>query len=121
MADKRELRITVWQFVRIMVSLEDRRKRPLVYDDWKAAWHELDGELTRLGHDDQVAYSDLMMNQEVVLEFSNDKRRGEIRAALERVMQRMKRELRVAKSGKEERRSLKFELDELSELHRTLK
>jgi hypothetical protein len=36
-------------------------------------------------------------------------------------MQRMKKELRVAGSGVEERRSLKFELHELSELHRTLK
>ena len=45
----------------------------------------------------------------------------EVRAALERVMRRMKQELRIAKSGAEERRSLKFELHELNDLHRTLK
>ena len=121
MSEKRELRITVWQFVRIMVSLEDRRTRPMVYEDWKPAWKELDGELGRLARDDHAAYSELMMNQEVVLQLSSDKRRGEVRAAIERVMQRMKKELRVAESGVEERRSLKFELHELSELHRTLK
>jgi len=121
MANKRELRLTVWQFVRIMVALEGRRTRPRVHADWQAVWRELDGELTRLGQYDHAAYSDLMMNQEVVLELSNDKRRGEVRAALERVMRRMKQELRIAKSGAEERRSLKFELQELSDLHRTLK
>ena len=75
MAGKGEMRITVWQFVRIMVALEGRRPRAEVYENWKGAWQELDAELTRLGKSDHAAYSDLMMNQEVVLELGGANRR----------------------------------------------
>ncbi|HJN59635.1 MAG TPA: hypothetical protein QF630_01190 [Alphaproteobacteria bacterium] len=120
MVKQREMRITVWQFVRIMVALEGRRPRPEVYQDWKDAWRELDAELTRLGRTDHAAYSDLMMNQEVVLELGGDKRRREVVAALARIMQDTKRQLRAANAGAEERRGLKFELAELGELHKAL-
>ena len=121
MAKKRELRITVWQFVRIMVALEGRRPRARVYDDWKGAWGELDAELTRLGREDHAQYSDLMMNEEVVLELRDDNRRREVVAALQRVMRRTKQEMRAAKSGAPDRRSLKFEMRELDALHRALR
>ncbi len=120
MTHEGEMRITVWQFVRIMVALEGRRPRARVYADWKAAWRELDAELTRLGRADRAAYSDLMMNQEVVLELGGDKRRREVIAVLARIMRDMKRQMRAANSGAEERRSLKFELGELGGLHDTL-
>jgi hypothetical protein len=120
MSKRREMRIAVWQFVRIMVALEGRRPRAAVYEDWKAAWRELDAELTRLGRADRAAYSDLMMNQEVVLEIGGDKRRREVVAALARIMQDIKRQMRAAASGAEERRGLKFELAELGELHKAL-
>ena len=120
MIKKGEMRIAVWQFVRIMVALEGRRARPSVYAAWEGAWRELDAELTKLGRTDHATFSDLMMNQEVVLELSSDKHRGEVIAALRRIMQDMKRQLRVASSGAADRRSLKFELVELGELNKTL-
>jgi len=120
MADKDELRIAVWQFVRIMVALEGRRPRAKVYDDWKPAWRELDGELTRLGKSDHGAYSDLMMNQEVVLTLGGKARRSEVAQALARVTRDIKRQVAAPKSGAEERKSLKFELGELSALQATL-
>ena len=120
MTDKAEIRITVWQFVRIMVALEGRRPRARIYEDWKAAWRELDAELARLGRTDHAAYSDLMMNQEVVLALGGDKRRREVIAVLARIMQDMKRQLRTAKSGPDERRSLNFELAELHDLYTAL-
>ena len=120
MTDKAEMRITVWQFVRIMVALEGRRPRAGVYEDWKGAWRELDAELTRLGRTDHAAYSDLMMNQEVVLALGGNKRRREVIAVLARIMQDLKRQLRTVKSGPEERRSLKFELAELRDLYGAL-
>ena len=120
MTNKAEMKITVWQFVRIMVALEGRRPRARVYADWQGAWRELDTELTRLERADHAAYSDLMMNQEVVLELGGDKRRREVSAALARIMRDMKRQMRAAKSGAEDRRSLKFELGELGDLHQAL-
>ena len=120
MAGKGEMRITVWQFVRIMVALEGRRPRAEVYEDWKGAWQELDAELTRLGKTDHAAYSDLMMNQEVVLELGGGKRRRELSQALLRITRDMKRQLRTAAGGAAERRSLKFELGELEVLQKSL-
>ena len=120
MAAKDELRIAVWQFVRIMVALEGRRPRARVYDDWKQAWHELDGELGRLGQSDHAAYSDLMMNQEVVLTLGGPARRREVVQALSRVTRDIKRRMSAAKSGAAERKSLKFELAELTALHDSL-
>ena len=120
MTKKGEMRITVWQFVRIMVALEGRRARPSVYAAWEGSWRELDAELTKLGRTDHASYSDLMMNQEVVLDLSSDKHRGEVIAALRRIMQDLKQQLRVASGGAADRRSLKFELAELGQLSKTL-
>ena len=120
MTKKGEMRITVWQFVRIMVAFEGRRARPSVYAVWEGSWRELDAELTKLGRTDHASYSDLMMNQEVVLDLSSDKHRGEVIAALRRIMQDLKQQLRVASGGAADRRSLKFELTELGELSKTL-
>ena len=120
MAGKGEMRITVWQFVRIMVALEGRRPRAEVYENWKGAWQELDAELTRLGKNDHAAYSDLMMNQEVVLELGGANRGREVTQALTRIIRDMKRQMRTANSAAAERRSLKFELGELDALHKSL-
>jgi len=120
MAEKDELRVAVWQFVRIMVALEGRRPRSKVYDDWRPAWRELDSELTRLGKSDHTAYTDLMMNQEVVLTLDAKARRSEVIQALVRVTRDIKRQIAEPKSGAEERRSLKYELGELSALQITL-
>ncbi|PPR19821.1 MAG: hypothetical protein CFH39_02528, partial [Alphaproteobacteria bacterium MarineAlpha10_Bin2] len=104
----------------IMMALEGRRPRAEVYENWKGAWQELDAELTRLGKSDHAAYSDLMMNQEVVLELGGANRRREVTQALTRIMRDMKRQMRTANSAAAERRSLKFELGELDALHKSL-
>jgi hypothetical protein len=119
-AKRDEIRIAVWQFVRIMVALEGRRPRAQVYDDWKAAWHEIDRELTRLGKSDHAAYSDLMMNQEVVLILADDTRRREVAQALSRVIRGIKGSLSAAKGDAAARDGLKFELAELAALNDSL-
>jgi len=120
MAENDELRIAVWQFVRIMVALEGRRPRAKVYGDWKSAWRELDTELTRLGKSDHAAYSDLMMNQEVVLILSSKACRSEVILALSRITRDIKRQIAVPKGGAEDRNSLKYEFGELSALQAKL-
>jgi len=115
-----EMRIAVWQFVRIMVALEGRRPRAKVYDDWKQAWREVDYELSRLSKSDHAAYSNLMMNQEVVLNFGDKSRRSEVTRALARVTRDIKRRISAPKSEAEERNSLKYELGELSALQASL-
>ena len=120
MAENDEIRIAVWQFVRIMVALEGRRPRAKVYDDWKLAWREVDNELIRLSKSDHAAYSELMMNQEVVLTLGNQIRRSEVTRALARVTRDIKRRISAPNSEVEERKNLKYELGELNALKTSL-
>lgn len=125
------LDITVWQFVRIMVQLEavaksrgGRRRaatpaatqqRP-VYGDWRAAWQEIDRELTRLGETDAEAFSDLMMNRNVVLECRGRRQLNEVTRAIENVVHQMREEVRASAGDEEHVSDLRFEIRELEKL-----
>ena len=69
-----ELRIVVWEFVRIMVQLEKSTKSKnhknslSIYHAWLAAWHEIDDRLTESGKKDVSEFSELMMEKEVLLQ-----------------------------------------------------
>ena len=58
-----------WQFVRLMVRLEESLdrdgQRQSLYGKWQADWEKLDRELDRLRKDDFGAFSDLMMEHEI--------------------------------------------------------
>ena len=116
-----KLEIGVWQFVRIMVELEAEAgrakagRRPNAYDDWREPWDELDGRLTELAARDHAAYADLMMNQNVVVQYRGDKHGREVVHALDRVINDMKGEIR--RGGKGQRlKDLRFESRELQSL-----
>ncbi len=116
-----ELRIVVWQFVRIMVQLEteaSRRKRGAsVYRDWREAWEELDARLADLGKSDVAAYSNLMMDQEVVVACRNQAQLDEVMSAVDRVIKRLGDEIN-RKQGK--LKDLRFELREMKTLRQEL-
>lgn len=130
------LDITVWQFVRIMVQLEAVAKtrggrsragrapvspdeRP-VYVDWREAWQEVDHELTRLGKTDSDAFSDLMMNQNVVLECRNRSQINEVERAIENVVHQMRAEVTASAGDDEHITDLRSEIRELEKLARRL-
>ena len=109
-----EIEITVWQFVRLMVDLEEHAPSGEAYAAWSEAWNELDRRLEELRQLDHESYADLMMNQEVVIQA--DKARLEQAAkALGRVVKALGKAL-----GKEKdtaaRDVLLFEQGELQEL-----
>ena len=122
-----ELRIVVWQFVRIMVQLETevtrrkqgRRQAPAgsVYHDWQEAWEELDVKLTELGKNNVQAYAALMMEQEVVLECRNQGQIDEVVRTVDRVIKRLG-DLIGRKAGKI--KDLNFELKEMKVLRQEL-
>lgn len=129
------LDITVWQFVRIMVQFEalaksrgGRRRggqtaqpqeRP-VYGDWRTAWQEIDRELTRLAANDSEAFSDLMMNQNVVLECRNRTQINEVTRAITNIVHQMRAEVAASAGDDEHITDLRFEIRELEKLSRTL-
>ncbi len=117
------IEIGIWQFVRIMVQFEDeaeRKNRPprSVYERWCDAWKEVDSRLTALGRSDPAAYSDLMMNQEIVLEWGAAQM-SEVSGAIDSVVRAMKKSV---KKGGENRRldDLRFEIQELDDLRRRI-
>ena len=120
-----EIRIVVWQFVRIMVQLEteaSRRRskgdrRSVLYRNWQDAWDELDAKLTELGKRDHRAYSNLMMDQEVVLECASREDLTEVIETVDRVIKRLG-DMISRKQGKT--KDLRFEQREMKTLRQEL-
>ena len=120
-----EIRVVVWQFVRIMVQLETEstRRKPRsggsssVYESWHEAWEELDIKLTDLGKRDHRAYSNLMMDQEVVLECANAADLAEVLQTVDRVIKRLG-DMITRKQGKV--KDLRFEVRDMKTLRQEL-
>jgi len=109
-----EIEITVWQFVRLMVDLEEHASSSEAYAGWSESWNELDRRLDELRQRDHDSYADLMMNQEVVV--AADKIRLEQAAkALGRVVKALGKTLAKEKDAAA-RDDLLFEQGELQEL-----
>lgn len=69
------LDFTVWQFVRLMVHLEESESAqatdkdlPPLLEAWTDIWQPLDEELIALGESDFEAYADMMMDQDVIID-----------------------------------------------------
>jgi hypothetical protein len=122
-----ELRIIVWQFVRIMVQLETvarargRLKAPTVFSDWRSAWTEIDRTLTRLADSDADAFSDLMMNQEVVVRCRDKSQVNEVTRAIENVMNQLDQQIRAVRGEAKEEEELRFERREMNALLKHLR
>jgi len=110
---------TVWEFVRIMVDLEERvsngRESPL-YDRWQDAWTELDERLTKLGKKNADAFSDLMMHQTVSLDLVRAKHKTELLKTIEAVVRKLTAAHKAKEGDKSHRESLRFEIGELNDL-----
>lgn len=123
-----DLRFTVWQFVRLMVHLEDHRSaldpaldkdQAQLYDAWAEVWVPLDQDLAQLAADDPDAYSDMMMDQDVVIEGATPRHAETARATLIAVIADM--DTAIADTDDLDLiESLKFERRELSQLVRKL-
>ena len=91
-----QIRFTVWQFVRVMVWFEEVAKDPAAkktYDAWADTWKNIDNELAELAQKDHDAYSEMMMDQEVVLDPVTREQAEQVLNALEAVTLSMKAEL----------------------------
>lgn len=118
-----EIRFTVWQFVRLMVHLEDQAKlspdEQALFNAWNDVWKPLDENLARLAASDADAYSDMMMDQDVVIENATAEQAATAKTALDAVMGEM--DATIAAGGDDEvLDSLKFERRELRQLARKL-
>ena len=124
----------VWQFVRIMVCLEqqvgdsnDARKKS-VLSAWREIWQELDNRLAELGQADAAAYADLMMEQEVIIDEISAPQIDEVITAIDNVSKEITAELKKTSRSITDKlvenesdaqalvESLDYEVDELQNL-----
>jgi len=126
-----ELRFTVWQFVRLMVHIEEHANpsKPFaaLFAGWGDIWRPLDAELAELAERDFEAYSELMMDQEVVIEDATPEQAHTAQQAIDEIMTIMDRAIKAdeeagGKEGQnpEHLQNLKFERRELRQLSRKL-
>jgi len=126
-----ELRFTVWQFVRLMVHIEEHANpsKPFaaLFAGWGDIWRPLDTELAEQAERDFEAYSELMMDQEVVIEDATPDQAHAAQQAIDEIMTVMDRTIKAdeeagAKEAQdpEHLQNLKFERRELRQLSRKL-
>ena len=116
-----ELRFTVWQFVRLMVHLEQHPDTRL--NAWGEIWRDLDAELAALAEHDVEAYGETMMDKEVVLEDATPAQALAAKDALETVMDELDQAIAAENQQDlepEHLQSLKFERRELRQFTRKL-
>ena len=120
------LTFTVWQFVRIMVRLEETsradgsRPRDQLFRAWRESWLEVDRELTRLGEVDPKGFSDLMMSHDVVVSCQPGAQFNQAIKAIEEVSSQLGSAIAARKGGAEQLRHLRLERDELNKLKKRL-
>lgn len=112
-----ELRFTVWQFVRLMVRLEQHPDARL--DAWGDTWSTMDPELAALAESDPESYGETMMDKEVVMEDATPDQALAAKMALEAVMDEIDQAIETEKNT-DLLPSLKFERRELRQLTRKL-
>jgi len=127
-----ELRFTVWQFVRLMVHIEEcanpSKSQAALRAAWGDIWHPLDAQLVELAERDFDAYSELMMDQDVVIEDATLDQAHAARIAIDEIMSVMDRAIAdgantdgaQADDRSEHIQNLKFERRELRQLSRKL-
>ena len=116
-----QISFTVWQFVRVMVYLEEApspsSKQKALSKDWSEIWKELDQQLSQLAEDDFDAYSAMMMDQDLVIDDATNEQIDTAKGAIEKVMAQLDT-LQKEGGDDEYMQSLKFERRELRQLAR---
>lgn len=120
-----EIRFVVWQFVRLMVQLEESVKAGTdkatkeLYNSWEDIWVDLDAKLIDMGKKNPESFAELMMDQEVVSELTNDEAdlvALQLKIVLDDITNKLKHT-----DVEEDVEDLSFERDELSQLINELK
>ena len=116
-----ELRLTTWEFVRLMVQCEETRQASptasvnLIWQTWSDMWHDLDKELDTLADKDFEAFSTMMMEQEVVIEHVTDDQLSAVIKELSNVKTAMQTALEEADLHPDVRDAMAYEVEELDQ------
>lgn len=125
-ARESKIAFTVWQFVRLMVRLEETarasgsRPRDQLYREWRGAWDEVDRELTRLGKDDPDGFADLLMDHDVVMSCEPGGQFNQVVQVIDEVIAQLSTAIAAKEGGAEQLRHFKFERNELDKLRKRI-
>lgn len=118
-----EIRFTVWQFVRLMVHLEEHAQtdpaQTILQQAWDEIWQPLDQELSELAERDFDAYSELMMDQEIIIEDATPALIQTAQDVIDKVIADMDKMIETG-GDPAHLQNLKFERRELRQLSRKL-
>lgn len=116
-----DLRLTVWQFVRLMVQVDETlaaKPDPAVQavkDMWDDIWLDIDARLEELGRNDPDGFATMMMDQEVVLTGMTLPLRSAIAGEVAKVVRTMQATRRSTKD-QQAKDDLTFEIQELNDV-----
>ena len=115
-----EIRLTTWEFVRLMVQCEETKKKkstPTVdtlWTAWESIWTPLDKTLSDLIDKDFNAYSEMMMSEEVVIPNVTFDQLSATITELTNVKKAMQNALDTVQLHDEVRDAMTFEVEELA-------
>jgi len=116
-----QLEFDTWQLVRVMVYLEEQNAKSPLLKRWGDIWQDLDKKLAKLGETDFEAFSDLMMNQNVVFEDVSKDDVSQVIKTLDGVIVQMKGVVKTQNLDEMQKDNLDFEISELQSLRRGFK
>ncbi len=113
-----KIELTIWQFVRLMVFLEEHPDTggdgglPPLLEAWSDVWHEVDKKLEDLSENDFEAYADMMMDENVSIDDVASTHALSTADALIKIAEMMQ-DVIEGGADEEDKESLEFEKSEL--------
>lgn len=116
-----DLEFTIWEFVRIMVALEDEGADSEFYQTRSNVWDEVDEELGRLAEEDPDGFSEMMMDHQITIEKVGQKEMKDIIRGVEIALEAIKGAEADGPEDKDRAIGLSFEKKELKGLLKRLR
>lgn len=114
----RDITMPVWQFVRLMVRIEETQEKHAdinlrkLYSEWEEFWADLDARLIDAGNRSREEFAHMMMQQEVVMHRMDDIQMALIRRESKALIKQLQKLASEAKL-KEDKRNLNYEWREI--------
>jgi hypothetical protein len=115
------LELTVWEFVRVMVALEDEGADCPFYTARSEVWDAVDGELGRLADEDPDGFAEMMMEHQVTFEDVTAAEMNDVERGAEIALEAIKQAEADGGHDEETAQGLAYEKRELKALIKRLR
>lgn len=115
------LDLSVWEFVRVMVALEDEGADSAFYTARADVWDSVDGDLGRLAGEDPDGFAEMMMEHQVTLEDVTADEMKDVERGVEIALEAIKGAEAAGTADEEQAHGLAYEKRELKALLKRLR